>query len=142
MFSVMSRAIHRTTNWCLGAAVWLCAAFVFPLHLGLAGAPLPAFVAYVAVAGGLLLTADILQDPAAYRGAGAVRSQAWPFLLAVAGPAALAFLLGQALAPLDQAIEEEQVCELVGLSPTVEGDMQELDDGFDPTADCAHASEG
>jgi hypothetical protein len=138
----MSRAIHRTANWCLGAAVWLCAAFIFPLQLGWAGAPAAAVLAYVAIAGGLLLTADILQDPVSYRGSGAVRAQAWPFLLAVAAPAALAFALGQALAPLDQAISEEQVCELAGLAPTVEGGMQELDDGFDLNADCAPEGEG
>jgi hypothetical protein len=133
----MSRAIHRTANWCLGAGVWLCAAFVFPLQLGWAGASAAALLAYVAVAGALLLAADILQDPATYRGPGAVRAQVGPFLLAVAAPAALAFLLGQALAPIDQAMEEEQVCELVGLTPTVEGSMQELDDGLDFNADCA-----
>ena len=69
-------------------------------------------------------------------GAG-VRGQAGPFLLAVAAPAALAFALGQVLAPIDQAMDEEQVCELVGLAPTVEGAMQELDDGLDFSADCA-----
>ena len=132
----MTRAIHRTANWCLGAAVWLCAAFVYPLHLGMAGAPAFALVAYVALAGGLLLTADILQDPVSYRGEGTVRAQAWPFLMAVAVPAVLAFALGQVLAPLERAVEEEDVCGLVGLAPTVEGSMQDLDDGFDPTADC------
>jgi hypothetical protein len=142
MVVVMSRTIHRTTNWCLGAAVWLCAAFVFPLHLGTAGAPPWALIAYIALAGGLLLAADILQDPVAYRGVGTVRAQASPFLMAVALPAALAFLLGQALAPLDNAVEEEDVCGLAGLAPTFEGSMQELDDGFDPTADCTRASEG
>lgn len=133
----MSRAIHRTANWCLGAGVWLCAAFVFPLQLGWAGASAAALAAYVAVAGVLLLGADILQDPVSYRSEGAVRAQAGPFLLAVAVPAVLAFALGQVLAPIDQAMEEEQVCELAGLTPTVEGSMQELDDGFDFNADCA-----
>lgn len=133
----MSRAIHSTANWCLGAAVWLCAAFVFPLQLGWAGAPALALLAYVAIAGGLLLTADILQDPLSYRGPRAVRAQAGPFLLAVAAPAALGFAIGQALAPLDAAIAEDEVCQLAGLAPTVEGSLQELDDGFDFNADCA-----
>lgn len=136
----MTRAIHRTTNWCLGAVVWLCAAFVFPLHLGLAGAPAVALVVYAAVAAGLLLAADILHDPVTYRGGGAVRSQAVPFLLAVAVPAVLAFAIGQALAPLEETLEEE-VCQLGGYSAAPEGSMEELDDGFDMTADCAPASE-
>ena len=133
----MSRAIHRTANWCLGATVWGCAAFVFPWQLGWAGASATALLAYVAIAWALLLAADILHDPLSYRGPGAVRAQAGPFLLAVAAPAALAFALGQVLAPIDQAMDEEQVCELVGLAPTVEGAMQELDDGLDFSADCA-----
>ncbi|MGV3555640.1 MAG: hypothetical protein ACO1OD_10325 [Croceibacterium sp.] len=138
----MTRAIHHTANWCLGASVWLCAALVFPLQLGWAGAPVIGLLAYIAIAGGLLLAADILHDPLSYRGKGTVRAQASPFLMAVALPAALAFLLGQVLAPLDQAVEEEDVCGLAGLAPTVEGSMQEFDDGFDPTADCARASDG
>jgi hypothetical protein len=133
----MARAIHHTANWCLGGAVWLCAAFVFPLQLGWAGAPATALLAYIAIAGGLLLTADILHDPVSYRGPRAVRTQAWPFLMAVAGPAVLAFALGQLLAPLDRAVDEGDVCGLAGLAPTVEGAMQELDDGFDLNADCA-----
>jgi hypothetical protein len=138
----MTRAIHHTANWCLGASVWLCAALVFPLQLGWAGAPVIGLLAYIAIAGGLLLAADILNDPVCYRGRGAVRSQAGPFLLAVAGPAVLAFALGQLIAPIDRGVEEEHVCDLAGLAPTVEGSMQELDDGFDLNADCARASDG
>ena len=133
----MSRAINRTTNWCLGTGVWLYAAFVCPLHLGMAGVPATALAGYVAVATGLLLTADILQDPASYRRAGTVRAQGAPFLLAVAVPAILAFTTGQRLAPLDAPIEEEDVCALAGLAPTDEGSAPELDDAFDLSADCA-----
>ena len=75
----MSRAIHRTANWCLGATVWGCAAFVFPWQLGWAGASATALLVYVAIAWALLLAADILHDPLSYRGPGAVRAQAGLF---------------------------------------------------------------
>lgn len=137
----MTRALHRTTNWFVGGAVWLCAALVFPLHLGHAGAPAAALLIYAPVAAGLLLIADILHDPRTYRGGGSVRSQALPFLLAVAVPAAFAFVVGQALAPLEESMETD-VCQLGGYSAAPDGSIEELNDGFDMTADCAPYNEG
>ena len=136
----MTRALHRRANWFAGAGVWLCAAFAFPLYLGMAGAPVSALVAYAALAAGLLLVADILHDPAAYRGTGSVRAQAMPFLIAVMVPATVAFAIGQVLAPLERAIEEEEVCELAGFAAAPESPMDEAGDGFDLTADCAPAA--
>jgi hypothetical protein len=135
----MARAIQRRANWFAGVVVWVFAAFVFPMHLGLAGAPALALAAYTALAAGLLLTADILHDPGAYRGRGLVRAQVSPFFIAVAVPAMLGFAIGKVLAPLDQAVEDEQVCALAGFAPAAEGAMADLGDGLDPTADCAPA---
>jgi hypothetical protein len=123
-------------GWYCGAAVWLCAAFVFPLHLGWVGAPATALVVYTGVAATLLLTADVLIDPAFYRSRGTVRGQFGPFLGAVALPAAIAFVIGHAMAPVEDTLEDE-VCELGGFAEAPRGSLQSLDDSFDLTADCS-----
>lgn len=132
----MKAGIFSRPSWSFGAAVWLCAAFVFPLHLGWSGAPAVSLVAYSAIAAGLLLVADALHDPEAYPSWRELRFQAAPFLLAVAVPAAVAFALGQILAPAEASFEDD-VCRLGGFSPTPETSLEELDDSLDITADCS-----
>ena len=133
--------IFRSANWWLGGLVWLCAAFVFPLHLGWLGASPAALLIYVGVATALLLSADAVHDPGFYRSWNELRAQSAPFLLAVAVPAAVAFSLGGALAPMEEALEDD-VCRLGGFSETPESRLEELDDSFDITADCSLQAKG
>jgi hypothetical protein len=132
----MNTDIFRRPSWSFGAVVWLCAVFVFPLHLGWSGAPAVSLVAYSATAAGLLLVADALHDPDTYPTWRELRFQAAPFLLAVAVPAAVAFALGQVLAPAEASFEDD-VCRLGGFSPTPETSLEELNDSLDLTADCS-----
>ena len=132
----MNADIFSRPSWSVGVAVWLCAAFVFPLHLGWSGAPAGLLVAYTVIAAGLLLVADALHDPDAYPGWRELRFQAAPFLLAVAVPAGVAFALGQVMAPAEPA---DVILKglLGGFSPTAESPLEELDDSMDLTADCS-----
>jgi hypothetical protein len=132
----MNAHIFSRASWSFGAGVWLCAAFVFPLHLGWSGAPAASLAAYSVIAAGLLLAADALHDPETYPSWRELRFQAVPFLLAVAAPAAVAFALGHATAPAEEAFEDD-VCRLGGLSPTQASPLEELDDRLDLTADCS-----
>lgn len=132
----MNTDIFSRANWSFGAAVWLCAALVFPLHLGWSGAPAMSLVVYCAVAAGLLLVADALHDPDTYPTWRELRFQAAPFLLAVAVPATVFFALGHVMAPAEASFEDD-ICRLGGFSPTPETPLEELDDSLDLTADCS-----
>lgn len=132
----MNAGIFSRPSWSVGVAVWLCAALVFPLHLGWSGASAGLLLAYTVIAAGLLLVADALHDPDAYPSWRELRFQAAPFLLAVAVPAGVAFALGQVLAPAEEAFEDD-ICRLGGFSPTAESPLEELDDSMDLTADCS-----
>lgn len=135
----MHADIFSRPSWSFGAVVWLCAVFAFPLHLGWSGAPAASLFAYAVIAAGFLLVADALHDPHAYPTWRELRFQALPFLLAVAAPASVAFAIGQAIAPAEQAFEDD-VCRLGGLSPMAEGPAEMLDVTLDLTADCSLAA--
>src|SRR5690606_3522457 len=84
---------------------WLCAALVFPLQIGMAGAPAPSLLFYLLAAGGLLSLADALHDFASY---GNWQVALFECLLRVLGltvPAVLAYTLGTLAAPDDPVFD-------------------------------------
>jgi hypothetical protein len=89
----------------LALPVWLCAAIVFPLQIGMTGAPAPSLLFYLLAAGGLLSLADALHDTASY---GNWQVAIFEWLLRVIGlavPAMLAYALGSLAAPDEPAYE-------------------------------------
>ena len=125
----------REPSLCFGLPVYLAAAILFPLHLGWTDAGLLALAGYLVVAAVLFSLADALTQPALYRRWVAVVPQSLLSLLALAVPAALAFALGAALGPIDEALDEE-ACASHGAAEvdTVEA---EADDTFDVSPDCS-----
>lgn len=87
----------------LAVQVWLCAALVFPLHLGIKGASVLSLLAYLGMAGALLTLAHAIQEPD-IRGDWQVAVFEWiSRVLSLAVPAALAFALGGLLTPVQSA---------------------------------------
>src|SRR5690606_30543237 len=94
----------------LAMPVWLCAAIVFPLQIGVTGAPFGSLVLYLAAAGALLSLADALHDPPSY-GNWQVATFEWILqVLGLALPGALAFAFGTLVAPAEP-IFEPVLCE-------------------------------
>src|SRR5690606_20193847 len=90
----MSVRSHPDPAVYLALPVWLCAAIVFPLQIGMAGAPAPSLLFYLIAAGALLSVADALHDTAGY---GNWQVALFEWLLRVLGlavPAFLAYTLG------------------------------------------------
>lgn len=127
--------LFREPSLCFGLPVYLFAASVFPLHLGWTGTSLGSFVGYLIVTAILFSTIDAIAQPAFYAKWRALIPQSFLSLLALGGPAALAFAVGSAVGPIDEALDEE-VCAARG---TTELDSMEAeaDDTYDVTADCA-----
>jgi hypothetical protein len=125
----------REPSLCFGLPVYLFAAILFPLHLGWTGSPLLSFIGYVVIAAVLFSVVDAVFQPTFYPKWLAVIPQSILSLLALVVPAALAFSLGSALGPVDEAMDEE-TCARQG-SAEVDSIEAEADDTFDLTADCA-----
>jgi hypothetical protein len=121
--------------FCLGVTVWLVAATVFPLQLGLGGASALGFVGYLAIAGALLAVADALLNPRLYaRWADVVLQSAfWAIGLAV--PALIAFAIGSAMAPADDVWDEE-LCDIADLSLPADHGESAFEEAVDPLEQC------
>ncbi len=83
----------------LALPVWLCAAIVFPLQLGITGASLISLALYLAAAGTLLSLADAFHEPDGYGNWQVALFECLLRILGLAIPAALAFALGAIVAP-------------------------------------------
>ena len=125
----------REPSLCFGLPVYLFAAVLFPLHLGWTGASLAGFGAYLLAAAILFSMADAMTQPAFHAKWLALVPQAVLSFLALGVPAALAFGVGLAVGPVDEALDEE-VCAARG-SAEVDSIEAEADDTYDLTADCA-----
>lgn len=86
--------------------VWLCAAIVFPLQIGITGASALSLIAYLAAAGVLLSLADALHDLDSYRNWQVAVFECFLRMLGLALPAALAYTWGLLVAPSDAAFEQ------------------------------------
>jgi hypothetical protein len=127
----------REPSLSFSVPVFLCAALLFPLHLGWIGASPLDLVAYLAIAAVLFSITDSLLQPELYRRWDALIPQALLSMLALAVPAALAFAVGSLAGPVDEASDEE-ACASRGMAEVDTLDA-ESDDTFDVTADCAAA---
>ena len=125
----------REPSLAFGLPVYLCAAVLFPFHLGWTGASLLSLAGYLLVAAALFSLADAVAHRALYLKWAALIPQTVLSLLALALPAALAFSIGAALGPIDEALDEEE-CARQGVAEVDTIDA-EADDTFDVTADCA-----
>lgn len=131
---MLQRWLLREPSLALGLPVFVCASMIFPLHLGWTGTPAAEFLVYLAIAAALFSVTDALLRTERYGRWQAVGEQLVLCMAALAAPAALAFAIGAAAGPVDEALDE-QVCATHG---AVEADTldAEADDTFDVTADC------
>jgi len=125
----------REPSLSFGLPVFVCAAVVFPLHLGWTGASMAAFGGYLLLAAILFAAGDAHRDWRFYDGWAMVGSQAILTFFALAVPAVLAFSIGSLVGPVDEAFDE-RVCASRGATE-VDTPAAEADDAFDVTPDCA-----
>jgi hypothetical protein len=127
--------IFREPALRFGVPVCLFAVIVFPLHLGWTGASPFAFAGYLLIAGVLFSVADALLQPSFYPKWSAIISQSVLSLLGLAVPAGIFFLIGTAIGPVEEQLED-QYCAKRGTAEISDASA-EADDTFDPTPDCA-----
>ena len=134
MVEMFQHWLLREPSLCFGLPVFIFAAILFPLHLGWIGTSPFSFAAYLVVAAVLLSVVDAFVEPSFYPQWLAVIPQSILSMLALVLPAALAFALGSALGPVDEAMDEE-ACARQGAAEmdSIEADS---DDTFDLTPDC------
>lgn len=137
----MQRWMFREPALCLGFPVYLCAGFLFPLHLGWSGASYLALLGYLALAGGLFTAADSMNQRGFYRRWQEVCAQAVLTLLTISLPAVLVFSIGQAFDRSEEGMEDE-LCTMSGYAGGSDLPVEELDDSVDPTPDCVTAADG
>lgn len=129
----------REPTLCFRLAIYLCAGLLFPLHLGWVGASWGGFAAYLVLASVLLaLPITLFDEPLPHA--------RWQVLLLVAGltaglmvlPATLAFSVGSAIGPIDEAFDET-ICAAQGMG---EADtiVSDANDTVDMTPDCLEAA--
>lgn len=128
------RILHEPA-FALGALVWLVAATVFPWQLGLAGASIAGFVAYLAIAGGLLAIADALLNPAFYRRWDDVALQGLFWTIGLSVPAAILFALGNSAAPAADRFEDD-LCLMAGLANPTDHTEDPIEEALEPTESC------
>src|SRR5690606_24211284 len=109
----MKDRILNEPTLCFGMVVWIAAATVLPLRLGMNGASIVAFAVYVAVAGLLLAVADAILNPSLYHRIGDVVLQGVFWTIGLAVPALLMFAIGGAVAPVHQQFSDD-LCTLGG----------------------------
>jgi hypothetical protein len=131
---MLQRWLFREPALSFGVPVFVCAAVLFPLHLGWTGTPPGPFLGYLAVAAIVFSLADAWTQSDFYDRWEAVLLQSCLCGCGLAIPAALAFAIGSVAGPVDEALDEE-VCASQG---AFEADTPaaEVDDTFDVTADC------
>lgn len=131
----MRDRIFAEPAFALGAAVWLVAATLFPWRLGLAGASIAGFVAYLAIAGGLLAVADAVLNPAFYRRWDDVALQGVFWAIGLSVPAAILFALGTSAAPTAEKFEDD-LCAMAGLANPADHTEDPIEEALEPTEAC------
>ncbi len=131
---MLQRWLFREPSLSFGVPVFVCAAVVFPLHLGWTGATPGELLIYLAIAAALFSLADALGQSDFYDRWHAVIMQSLLSLCALALPALLAFAIGSAAGPVDEAFDEG-ICASQGAMEADDA-IAESDDTFDVTADC------
>lgn len=132
----MQRWMFREPALCLGAPVYLCAGFLFPLHLGWSGASYVMLAGYLALACTLFIAADVTTQRGFYRRWPEICAQAVLTLLTISLPALLLFSIGQTFDRSEEGMEDE-LCAMSGYPGGSDAPLEEADDSLDPTPDCA-----
>lgn len=125
---------------CFGLPVFLCAAVLFPFHLGWTGASLSALAGYLLIAALLFSLTDVMGHPSYYPRWLAIAPQSVLTVFALAVPAVAAFSLAAFLGPVEERLEDE-VCASSG-EVEMSDTGSEADDVLDVTADCGPAAGG
>lgn len=134
----MKDRILREPTVCFGMVVWITAVTVFPLRLGMTGAPFASFALYVAIAGMLLAVADAILNPSLYHRGGDVLLQGVFWTIGLSVPALVAFAIGLAAAPAHQEFSDN-LCVLGGLEGRYDTDDRTdtmLEDALEAIDDC------
>jgi hypothetical protein len=129
---------HRILNdpaFGLGLVVWLVAASVFPLQLGLSGASAVSLAGYLLLAGVLLAIADAILNAQLYRGLSDVALQSVFWVIGLSVPAAIAFAVGIAVSPAREAFEDD-LCRISGVVVPHDTSESPLMEALDPTEIC------
>lgn len=131
----MKDRILSEPSFAMGMTVWVVAATLFPWQLGLAGASLIGFVAYLAIAGVLLAVADALLNAALYHRWTDVLFQGLFWMIGLSVPAAVLFTLGNSVAPA--AIEfQDDLCVMTGLDNPADHSEAPLEEALEPSEAC------
>ncbi len=136
----MQRWMFREPALCLGFPVYLCAGFLFPLHLGWSGTSYLMLMLYIAVAGALFTAADVVNQRGFYRRWQEIGAQSLLTVLTVALPALLLFSIGQAFDRSEEGMEDE-LCAMEGYAGGSDALVEEADDSVDVTPDCVASAD-
>lgn len=131
----MSSRILSDPGFALGLVVWIVAASVFPLQLGLSGASAAGFLSYVVLAGALLAVADAILHAQPRRDLSDLALQTVFWVIGIALPAAIAFGVGSMLSPARGAFDDD-LCRLSGVVLPADNTEGALAEAFDPTENC------
>ncbi len=134
----MQRWMFKEPALCLGFPVYLCAGFLFPLHLGWSGATYAALAGYLGLAVALFTAADVMMERGLYRRWQEICAQSVLTMLTIALPAVLLFAAGQAFDRSEEGMEDE-LCAMSGYAGGSDALAEEADDSVDPTPDCIGA---
>lgn len=131
----MKDRILNEPSFAMGMVVWVVAATLFPLQLGLAGASILGFVAYLAIAGVLLAVADALLNASLYRRWSDIALQGLFWMIGLSVPAAALFALGNSVAPAADEFHD-QLCIVAGLDNPADHNEAPLEEALEPDEDC------
>ena len=131
----MKDRILSEPAFALGAFVWLVAATVFPWQLGLAGTSAVGFIAYLAIAGGLLAIADVLLNSTFYRRWDDVALQGLFWTIGLSVPASVLFALGSSAAPATAEFADD-LCVMAGLDNPADRTEDALEEALEPSEQC------
>lgn len=131
----MKDRILNEPSFAMGMVVWVVAATLFPLQLGLGGASILGFVGYLAIAGGLLAVADALLNASLYHRLGDVVLQGLFWMIGLSVPAAALFALGSSAAPAADEFHD-RLCVVAGLDNPADHSEAPLEEALEPGEDC------
>lgn len=134
----MKNRILSDPELTMGAIVWIAAATLLPLQLGMANATPLALAVYLLIAGTLLAVADAVLNPASYYRFGDVGLQSVFWTISLAVPGVLLFALGTFLTPASHSFTDD-LCRMAGLAH-FEGALEgALEEAFEPSEECETA---
>lgn len=134
----MKNRILSDPELTMGAIVWIAAATLLPLQLGVSNAPPLALVVYLIVAGSLLAVADAVLNPASYYRLGDVGLQSVFWTISLSFPAVLLFTLGSIVAPGAVSYSDD-LCRMAGLAHLESGPEGALEEALEPSEACETA---